>query len=48
MKTFGLLDVCLLTALGTSTKQHDQYFAVLGQVDPVPRAPIDDRIIISI
>ena len=35
----GLIDVTLLAAFDASAKQHNQRFAVLGQIDPVARTP---------
>src|SRR5882672_4216135 len=35
----GLIDVTLLAAFDASAKQHNQRFAVLGQIDPVVRTP---------
>jgi hypothetical protein len=34
-------DIRLLSALGSTAKQHDQQFAVFRQINPITRTPID-------
>lgn len=41
MKRHRLIDGFLLPFLGAATEQNDQRFAILGQVNAIPRPPVD-------
>jgi len=39
---FGFVDITLLAALGTASKENDEGVTVFGKVDPVTWAPVND------
>jgi len=43
MQLLGASDVGLLSALRAASKKDDQRLTVLGEIDPVARAPVDPQ-----